>query len=209
LLKDINADPESAKAMADTFSAALLNGMANGVANRGPIRNSGNHDGAKKGWETRRNGGAAPHPKVGQEGTAESLGLPSAEDLPAAGELPSHITHDAALQRISAGLSKQDPVGRQVVFDTRIRDHLEAVEPARAEFLPLAERTIERPAEIWEDGMRHYYLARFSKRGGGDIGSMVVCVRIGEDKNRVVTFSPKNTRELKSLRKGRLLYAAY
>jgi hypothetical protein len=73
----------------------------------------------------------------------------------------------------------------------------------------MAEHTVEHPAEIWEHEHRHFYVGRFEKTSGGDMGSMVVAARVHENENDVVSYSPKNTRDLKSIRKGKLIHANY
>jgi len=83
------------------------------------------------------------------------------------------------------------------------------VENVRAGWLPMAEHTVEHPAEIWEHEHRHFYVGRFEKTSGGDMGSMVVAARVHENENDVVSYSPKNTRDLKSIRKGKLIHANY
>lgn len=147
---------------------------------------------------------------VGQSGDWQKLGLPQGEELPDSGEIPKRIGREEAMARLQQAKSYKDPAGREVMFGSILRSHIEhSAEYERPEWLPMAESTVQKPAEIWEREHRHYYVARYQRSDGKGLGSMVVAARKAEDKNEAIAFSPKNERELKAIRSGKLLYASY
>jgi hypothetical protein len=226
-------DPEHAKAIAprfleewkqvtgntlmDTATADVLAGIVGTAYVQGATRlgaevanDNPNHD--EKGQFASAPGGAGPSggkDAVGKEGDWKSLNLPDSEKLPTSGDIPHRTTQEDAMAKVKQTFSKTDPLQRKVTFEERLHDHLQAVEPDRAKWLPMAEATVDKPAEVWEHDHRHYYVARFNKTDGGDLGSMVVAARIHENENNVVSYSPKNPRDLKTIRKGKLIYASY
>lgn len=76
----------------------------------------------------------------------------------------------------------------------------------QARFLEAAKITAQEPAEVWENNFRHYYVTRLRRLDSGELGFVVVAARIGETNDEVITFFPKDARELRKFRKGKLIY---
>lgn len=149
---------------------------------------------------------------IGQEGTAESLGLPDLHDIPRY-NVSHRAQRDEARALIESGtLSEADPVGRKVTFGKITMGHLKHKEAAndmdRARWLTHARRAIEAPLEIWEYRHRHYYLSK-SVTGGKAKPFTVVAARVGERENEVISFHPSTWTAVQDDRQGKLLYTAY
>lgn len=148
--------------------------------------------------------------RMEQEQDWLSLGLDSAENIPAQTPQPKLVTREEALEKLSEPYVKTDPLGFEIVFGTRLREHLEAHEDEMSiRFLPHMEIAVTDPAEIWfrntKDGPRIFHLAVFA-RPDGSRSFAVVSHQIGEMKGNIVTATPKTHAGLNAMRHGKLLY---
>lgn len=151
---------------------------------------------------------------TGKEGNWESLGLPSAEDMPAtSGQRPERISREAAMEKLSSPYAKEDPIGNAIGFGTRLKEHLEThSQDARAEFLPHMEASIVRAAEIWHEntdkGPRFRHIGVFT-HADGKKHFAVISHRLGETTATIVTGTPKTLTGVNQYRKGTLLHVGY
>ena len=210
-----NLQPEFVAALQTLFGDQIEigNGIARWVAGKlaGAAANS------TKAVNSAFNSDLHPHQPAGsREGGQfiskdwQTLGLPSAKDLPAVETLPRRGDRAKSLASLDEGFVRDDPVGRHVKFAQLAKSHVSGADNGtRPEFLPLAVKTVDHPVEIWEYKHRHFYIGVLQRDGGGTSGAMVVAARIGEHENEVISFSPKHVRDLNSLRKGTLLYKNY
>ena len=159
-------------------------------------------------------GGSAARRAVGKEGDWKSLGLTSAENLPAvSGARPARITRAEAMQKLSEPYAKEDPLGNTIGFGSRLSTHMQShPEGVRAEFLPHMEATVEHPAEIWHEntdkGPRLRHIGVFEAKDGTK-SFAVVSHQLGETRAEVVTGTPKEHQGINHYRKGTLLHASY
>lgn len=149
--------------------------------------------------------------KIGQDGTAEELGLPDLREMHA---LPrtAKMTAKDAMQQIHEGVTLTDPLNRTVKFEGIVEKHLqmkaESGDVNRAAYLPQAKEAVSQPHEIWEHQHRHRYIASF-ERSDGSKAFLVAASRHAENENRAITFQPVDWRHIKKWRLGKLLYTAY
>ncbi len=189
-----------------------LRWKANGAsAIRNSVWNPATHPRGRGGMFAAEKGGGfgsgSKHPAIGKQGDAKSLGLPAAADLPAFTPRPKRISPEEALAALP--LSAEAPNGISVDFGKRIQDHLEEhLETGRASWLLHAVETVEHSAEIWRNGNRLNHIGVFGAASGNK-QFLVVTHQIGETKATVVTFHPKNLRELEKERRGTLLDTSY
>jgi hypothetical protein len=129
------------------------------------------------------------------------------DELPFSGGAVHRLKLDDAKNQISHGFVIHSNAGTTVKFGEILQRHFERdKDDQRARFLEAAKIAAREPAEIWENNFRHYYVARLHRLDSGELGFVVVAARIGETSDEVITFFPKDARELKKFRKGKLIY---
>jgi|GEM_PF-312085 len=149
---------------------------------------------------------------VGKEGNWKSLGLASAENLPAIAR-PRTISTKDALKQLSRPYAKEDPMGNIVGFGSRLKEHLKMHvregHRARPEFLPHMEAAVENPAEIWSEntdqGPRIRHITSF-KAADGTRSFAVISHQTGETRADIISGTPKTHPGINKMRKGKLLY---
>lgn len=114
---------------------------------------------------------------------------------------------DAAIARYQKGISVESPTGRTVKFGKRAARHLQEKEQDRPRFADLAEKAVSAPDEVWQDGLRCYHVKHQASPGSRK-AMLVVARQIREHQEEVITFTKKNPRELKQIRRGRKIYPA-
>jgi hypothetical protein len=129
------------------------------------------------------------------------------DELPFSGEAVHRIKLDEAKDQINRGFIICSSAGMTVKFGEILKRHFELdKDDQRPRFLEAAKIAAREPAEVWENNFRHYYVARLRRLDSGELGFVVVAARIGETNDEVITFFPKDARELKKFRKGKLIY---
>jgi hypothetical protein len=128
-------------------------------------------------------------------------------ELPFSGEAVHRLKLADAQDQISRGFVIHSAAGTNVKFGEILKRHFEREkDDQRARFLEAAKIAAREPAEVWENNFRHYYVARLRRLDSGELGFVVVAARIGDADDEVITFFPKDARELEKFRKGKLVY---
>lgn len=204
-----------AKLMEDGMGAAMANGIGERLKTS-RLKTQDEEKRAKLPWETYTYLAAQRRRKNGQFG--EGDGVPSRkqqrrkptrrEKMQADKPAPApDALKDAAIARYRKGVKVKAPTGRDVTFGTRAADHLAKKEGSRARFADLAENAVSTPDEVWQDGLRCYHVKHQASPGSRK-AMLVVTRQIREHQEEVITFTKKNPRELKQIRRGRKIYPA-
>ena len=128
-------------------------------------------------------------------------------ELPFSGEAVHRLKLAEAQAQIIRGFVIHSTAGTTVKFGEILKRHFELEQnDQRPRILEAAKIAAREPAEVWENNFRHYYVARLRRLDAGELGFVVVAARIGETSDEVITFFPKDARELKKFRKGKLIY---